>query len=37
MTKYDKIYNLECPLVTKVYKELENFTDREVLFYVGKE
>lgn len=34
--RFKKVYNLECPLVTKVYKELESFKDIETIFYIWK-
>lgn len=35
--KFKKVYNLECPLVKKVYKELESFLDEDTIFYIWKE
>ena len=33
---FKKVYNLECPLVNKVYKELESYKDQNIIFYIGK-
>jgi 4-hydroxy-3-methylbut-2-en-1-yl diphosphate reductase len=33
---FKKVYNLECPLVTKVYRELESLKDASIIFYIWK-
>lgn len=34
--RFSKVYSLECPLVNKVYKELENYKEEKIIFYIGK-
>ena len=37
--KYKKVYNLECPFVTKIYTEIDNFLQKWIrkFVYIGKE
>ncbi len=37
--KYKKVYNLECPFVTKIYAEIDNFLQKWIrkFAYIGKE
>ena len=37
-TKFKKVINLECPLVTKIYLEIDHFLKQgiETFFYIGK-
>lgn len=34
--RFKKVCNLECPLVTKVYRELESFKNIDTIFYIWK-